>query len=136
MYAITAQMCCCQRADIAHLAAGGVGMIVKQAQSSQPAKQGCCEKCVAKAVSGPASGKTPVNSCNDCERCASGAFVETGTISRATLGADASADVETFVSWTLAWLAMTTHAKLHAAPVDAVDRGQVTLVRLHCALMV
>ncbi len=148
MYAFTSQMCCCQRADVAVLLAGGAGVASVEIAPLESMRIACCSKCADKQDGGQKSSDSDrtdsksipdpstSNNCDDCEQCVAGAHVDGGTASK-QIDAPAPALLNVLAS-----LCASVEVDREAQPLRSIaretvwDAGQETLVRLHCALMV
>lgn len=146
MYAFTAQMCCCQRADAAMFLTGGTGVASVEISPIGSVKRiACCSKCAGKENDRQKSSgsdrkdsksKNTSNNCDDCDQCAAGAHVEGGTTGKHI---DTPAPASLNVLASLCASGEAGHSKIASqwiAHDTTWDAGQATLVRMHCALMV
>lgn len=140
MYALSAQMCCCQRAELAELLVFSTQSISATAKASERAA--CCPKCAeAKAAEhGAPSQKDPrPASCDDCGQCHAAAHMDGGVsinIDSPRNAADSLHACAVMNDAVALWDAVSVAAWKRTLSIDRNPAGRLTLLDLHCALRV
>lgn len=140
MYALSAQMCCCQRAELAGLLAFSTQSISASADAGERAA--CCPRCAeAKAAeNGAPSQKDPrPASCDDCGQCHAAAHLDGGvsknfdSLSNATDSLHACVVINDAAALCGA---VSMAAWKRTLSIERNVAVRLTLLDLHCALRV